>query len=72
MKKWDARQTEYILDRGWKFDKDEKLILTEDQFKKDQYAGRSITNPEKRVLMLPSNHGCCLIFEGLHFIVKEA
>lgn len=66
MKKWDAREQEYIFDHGWKLDKEEMLILTKDQYQKYQYTGKSITDGSN-TLMLPSVHGSCLIFEGKHF-----
>lgn len=66
MKKWDAIEQEYIFDHGWKLDKDEMLILTKDQYRKHQYSGKSVRDGRK-TMMLPSIHGCCLIFEGKHF-----
>ncbi len=72
MKHWDAREQEYIFDHGWRIDYDnnETLVLTQNQFDENQYTGRSIHDPSVRTLMLPSVHGCCLIFEGKHFRVE--
>ena len=69
MKHWDAIEQEYIFDHGWKIDYDdnEMLVLTKEQFRRYQYTGRSIHDANVRTLMLPSVHGCCLIFEGKHF-----
>lgn len=72
MKKWDAIEQEYIFEHGWKIDHDnsEMLVLTNKQFKQNQYTGRSIHDNSVRTLMLPSIHGCCLIFEGKHFRIE--
>ena len=68
--KWDSREQEFIFDHGWKFDSNEKLVLTKRQFDDYQYSGRSIRNENVKTLMIPSVHGCCLIFEGLHFKIE--
>ena len=72
MKHWDAREREYIFDHGWRIepDNDEMLVLTQRQFDENQYTGRSIRDGNVRTLMLPSVHGCCLIFEGKHFRIE--
>ena len=72
MKNWDAREQEYIFDHGWRidYDHDEMLVLTQKQFDENQYTGRSIHDERVRTLMLPSVHGCCLIFEGRHFRIE--
>lgn len=70
MKKWDSIEQNYIFDHGWRLDDDETLILTRDQFSRYQYTGRSVTDSKTRTIMLPSMHGCSLIFEGLHFRVE--
>lgn len=72
MKHWDAREQEYIFDHGWRIDYDngEMLVLTQKQFDENQYTGRSIHDESVRTLMLPSIHGCCLIFEGKHFRIE--
>lgn len=70
MKKWDSRQQEYIFDHGWRFDDNEVLILSPEHFSRYQYTGKSIRDPNKKTLMIPSVHGCSLIFEGLHFRIE--
>ena len=70
MKKWDAREQEYIFDHGWKLDKDEMLVLTPEQFQQYHYTDYSIQDG-CRTLMLPSVHGSCLIFEGKHFRIER-
>ena len=70
MKKWDIREQEYIFDHGWKLDKDEMLILTKKQFEEHQYSSHSIYDGNIKTLMLPSVNGCCLIYEGKHFVVE--
>ena len=72
MKHWDAREQEYIFDHGWRidYDNDEMLVLTQKQFDENQYTGRSIRDGSVRTLMIPSVHGCCLIFEGKHFRIE--
>ena len=69
MKKWDNTEQHYIFDHGWRLDAEETLILSREQFAKYQYTGRSITDSKTRTIMLPSDHGCSLIFEGKHFRV---
>ena len=72
MKKWDAHEQECIFDHGWRidYDNDEMLVLTQKQFNEYSYTGRSIHDKSVRTLMLPSVHGCCLIFEGKHFRIE--
>ena len=69
--KFDAIAYEYILHKGWCINGDGLLELTAKQAEKEQYLGRSITNPDQRTLRIPSVHGCCLLFEGEHFIIKD-
>ena len=64
---WDDRELECIFDHGWVVGKDNKLQITKKQFENYQYTDRSIEDSSIRTLMLPSVHGCCLIFEGKHF-----
>jgi hypothetical protein len=70
MKKWDSREQEYAFDHGWRFDKDEMLILTKQQFRAAPYTGRSVRDSKVRTIMLPTVNGSCLILEGLHFRVE--
>ena len=71
MKKWDRYEQECAFDNGWHFDDDEMLILTQKQFNDYQYSGKSIRDPKQKTLMIPSIHGCCLIFEGMHFKIEN-
>lgn len=64
---FSAMEREYIYDHGWKIDEDGILVLTPDQFRKYQYTGTSVRDRNVKTLMLPSDNGCCLIFEGKHF-----
>lgn len=66
---WDAREKECIFDHGWTIDKDDKIRLTKAQFEKYQYTGRSIHDHNIKTLMIPSIHGCTLLFEHKHFEV---
>jgi hypothetical protein len=72
MKHWDSIEQHCIFDHGWQIDYDnnEMLVLTKRQFNAYQYAGHSYRDPTVRTLMLPSVHGCCLIFEGKHFRIE--
>ena len=70
MQHFDAIEREYIIDKGWHINADGLLVLTAKQAEKEQYIGRSIHNHEQRTLMIPSVHGCCLLFEGQHFIIQ--
>ena len=69
MKNWTKREIECAADHGWKFDKDGMLVLTQAQFADYAYHGYSDIS-EARTLVLPSESGVCLIFEGKHFIVR--
>ena len=64
---WDKIQKEFFTRYGWKIDENEILVLTMDQFKKYQYAGKSIYNPKIKTLMIPGKKGSTLIFENKHF-----
>ena len=66
---FDAYEREYIYDHGWIIDKDGMLVLYPKQAAR--YTNKSIKDPNVRTLVLPSVHGVCLIFEGLHFRVEE-
>lgn len=66
---WDAYEKEYIFDHGWRINDSGKIELTKEQFEKNQYSGKSISDKNVKTLMLPSMHGCCLIFENKHFII---
>jgi hypothetical protein len=70
MKHWDSIEQHCIFDHGWQIDKDEMLVLTKRQFNAYQYSGHSYRDPTVRTLMIPSLHGCCLIFEGKHFRIE--
>ena len=70
MKRWDVREQECMCDHGWSLDRDEKIILTKDQFDRYPYSGRCTTDSSVKTLMLPSANGCCLIFEHKHFLVQ--
>lgn len=69
MMSFDALAQKYIQDRGWKINEDGLLQITAKQVRKEQYIGRSIHDPSQRTLMIPTLHGCTLLFEGKHFIV---
>lgn len=64
---WDRYEKEYIFDHGWTINKEDKIELTKEQFNKYQYTGRSITDKSIKTIMIPSVHGCALIFEHKHF-----
>lgn len=68
---YDAIEREYIFDKGWRINADGLLEITAKQAEKEQYIGYSIRHNGQRTLMIPSVHGCCLLFEGEHFIIKE-
>lgn len=70
MKIWDNIEKHCIFDHGWSIDKNDKIILTEKQFKEYHYSGYSIKDNKIRTLMIPSNYGLSLIFEHKHFIVE--
>ena len=69
MKNWDSYERDYILDHGGyfddfgvaHFDKNNRLIC--------EKLGHSVRYPNMRTLVIPSVHGCCLIFELMHFVI---
>lgn len=68
---YDHIEREYIFDHGWRINEDGRLQLTTKQAENEQYIGYSIRHNGQRTLMIPSVHGCCLLFEGEHFIIKD-
>lgn len=70
MKLFDNIEMGYINRHGWRINDEGMLVLTAAQAKEYQYMGRNIRNPEQRTMMIPGLHGCTLIFEGIHFIIK--
>lgn len=68
---WDKIEMDFIARRGWRVNDEGLLVLTTAQAKEAPHIGRSIRNPEQRTLMIPSLHGCALIFEGQHFIITK-
>ena len=67
---WDKIEMDFIVRRGWRVNDEGLLVLTTAQAK-GANIGRSIRNPEQRTLMIPSLHGCTLIFEGQHFTITK-
>lgn len=70
MKQWDEIEMGYINRQGWNVNDEGLLVLTAAQARNAPHIGKSIRNSEQRTLMLPGLHGCTLIFEGVHFIIK--
>lgn len=68
---WDSLEREYIFDHGIVIGDDGILQITKKQWDKLAYTGTSIRDPKVKTLMLPSVHGSCLIFEHMHFEIKE-
>ncbi len=67
----DPRMREYLNDHGIKIERDDMIVLTRKQWDGLAYTDRSITDPSVRTWMLPSIHGCCLLFEGKHFRIED-
>ena len=67
---FDRISKEYIFDHGWRIDSAGFLVLSQKQFNSYQYSGKSIRDENIKTLMLPSIHGCCLVFEGKHFRIE--
>lgn len=68
---FDVMEREYIHKNGWYINSAGMLELTAAQAAKEPYLGRSVWEPNRRTLMIPSIHGCSLLFEGQHFIIKD-
>ena len=71
MKKWDSYETEYILNHNGRFDEKEVIHFKETDDIINRMGKSIIRHPNKRTLVIPSVHGCCLIFEGLHFVIDK-
>ena len=69
MKNWDAYEREDILNNGGRFDANGIAHFTKKCWESMQYTDVSIKDKNVRTLMIPSIHGCCLIFEGKHFVI---
>lgn len=69
MKKWDAYEQEYVFNHGGRFDADEIAHFSNAWWEIMQNKGVSINDENVRTLMIPSVHGCCLIFENKHFVI---
>lgn len=67
--RYDAIEREYILNKGWRINADGMLELTAKQASQELYISRSINDPSRRTLMIASEHGSALLFEGTHFVV---
>ena len=67
---WDIVERHWIADHGWVVDKDGMLVLTEKQFSEYFWAGYSDMK-NVQTLTLPSVHGVCLLFEGIHFRIEK-
>lgn len=68
--KFDGIELEYITRKGWSINPDGLIEITRAQARKEPYIGHSIRNPRQRTLMISGTHGCTLLFEGRHFIIK--
>lgn len=68
---FDKIAMNYITLRGWRVNDAGLLVLTEKQLKNVPYFGYSHRNPKLRSLMVPTLHGCTLLFEEKHFIVTK-
>ena len=67
MMTWDDRQQEWIRVHDLRTDEAGRLMIPKYKWLGMQYTDRSIFNPAKHTLMVPSDMGCCLLTEGLHF-----
>ena len=68
---YDDRMREYFFDHGARIGEDGKFCLSRDRFEKMAYAGTSVRDPSVRTLMVPSEFGVCLLFEGKHFVIED-
>lgn len=71
MKNWDAYETEYILNHGGHFDEKEIAHFSKSNHVIMDRLTDSLRFPSIRSLMIPSVHGCCLIFEKTHFVIDD-
>lgn len=69
--KWSGREQEWLLDHGLETDEDGRILIPEHKWSNLQYTDRSIFNRKLHTLMIPSDFGCCLITEGMHFIILK-
>lgn len=63
---WSNREREYFFDKGCEIDKDGIVKVPRIVWSKQIYRGVDAETGVKN-WMIPSEHGCCLIFEHRHF-----
>lgn len=62
---WTQSEIDFFEGIGCRIDpKSDKVLISREQWKKEQYTDRSIYNKDIRTWMIP---GCVLIFEHRHF-----
>ena len=64
---WTGRELEWINDHGLKMDDNGIIQIPRAKWARMQYTDESLRHPGKHTLMIPSDFGCCLLTEGMHF-----
>ena len=67
MRKWTGREFEWIADHGFRFDEDGRILIPKSKWRTLVGTGRRLSDPTKKTLTIPSDHGLCLLTEGMHF-----
>lgn len=64
---WTGRTQEWILDHGFQVDDRDMILIPRNKWNGLQWTDRSIRNPGKHTLCIPSDFGMCCLTEGMHF-----
>lgn len=67
----DPKSREYIEAQGLRIDNLGMLHLTEQEYKRYEYKGKSVSKsyPGKRLMLFPCSRGKTIYIEGYHFAV---
>ena len=68
----DPRMREYIYDHGGRIDdKSGMIYISRKNIETMHRVSKSLADPDRLTLDLPTTNGSCLIFEGQHFTITE-
>lgn len=68
---WSGREQEWIIDHGFRVDADGLLLIPAKAWYKLAGTGKSIREPNRRTITIPSDNGLCLLFENKHFKIER-
>ena len=65
---WDSRQKEFIFDHSGRIDENGIAHFHKSESTRIRF-GDSVRYPDKLTLVMPSDYGICLVYEGMHFVI---